>query len=75
MKTLSLIVPIYNEEKTLLNIIEKILKLQNEKYLRDNDINLELVLAGDCSSDNSLSTARELELKYNNIKVFCHKKI
>lgn len=70
MKTLSLVVPIYNEEKTLFSIVEKINKLQEEQYLKENNIGLEIVLVDDCSSDNSFSIAKELETKYSNIKVF-----
>ncbi len=70
MKTLSLIVPVYNEEKTLSSIVEKINKLQNEKYLKENNIELEIILVDDCSTDNSFSIAKELEKKYSNTKVF-----
>ena len=74
MKTLSLIIPVYNEENTLEAIIEKILKLQETQYLKQEEIKLELVLVDDCSKDNSLQIAKGLEEKYDNIKVFNHTK-
>lgn len=74
MKTLSLIIPVYNEENTLEAIIEKILKLQETQYLKQEEIKLELVLVDDCSKDNSLQIAKGLEEKYGNIKVFSHTK-
>lgn len=74
MKTLSLIIPVYNEENTLETIIERVLKLEQEEYLKKEEIKLELILVDDCSRDNSYIIAKELEQKYNNIKVFKHQK-
>lgn len=74
MKTLSLIIPIYNEEKTLVDIVEKTLSVQNDNFAIKNDIKLELVLVDDCSSDDSLKIAQNLANKYPNIKVFSHDK-
>ena len=44
---LSLIVPCYNEESTLAEIVGHILKLEDE------NISLELVIVDDCSSDKA----------------------
>ena len=74
MKTLSLIIPIYNEENTLVDIVEKTLSVSQDNFLKENNISLELVLVDDCSSDNSLNIAYDLAKKYQNIKVFAHKK-
>ena len=60
MKTLSLIIPIYNEEKTLINIVEKTLLIEKDERAIKNNIQLELVLVDDCSTDNSLEIAKEL---------------
>ena len=67
MTKLSLIIPVYNEEKSLKDIVERTLKLQDEL----KDIELELIIVDDCSTDNSYKIARNLACE--NIKVFCHK--
>ena len=74
MKKLSLIIPVYNEENTLKNTIEKILKIEEDSFFKENDLTLELVLVDDCSSDNSYKIALDIASKSNKIKVFAHKK-
>jgi len=74
MKILSLVIPIYNEEKTLENIVEKTLSIEKDERAIKNNIQLELVLVDDCSSDNSLEIARKLASNNNKIKVYFHKK-
>lgn len=66
---LSLIIPCYNEEKTLAQIIEHVFYLQSESLA------LEVVIVNDCSTDNSEAVARSLVEKYPNIvKYFSHEK-
>lgn len=72
MKTLSLIIPIYNEENTLNNIVSKTLQIE-EETLKLN-VDLELVLVDDCSSDNSFEIAKKLAENNDKIKVYHHKK-
>ena len=74
MKILSLIIPIYNEEKTLVNIVEKTLSIKNHHFMIEKDIQLELVLVDDCSNDGSWEIAKELAKKYQEIKIFSHTK-
>ncbi len=74
MYLLSLIIPIYNEEKTLKDIVYNTLSIEKLPYAIDNNIKLELVLVDDFSSDNSLKIAHELEKDDNRIKVFSHNK-
>ncbi|MBQ8847775.1 MAG: bifunctional glycosyltransferase family 2/GtrA family protein [Candidatus Gastranaerophilales bacterium] len=74
MKTLSLIIPIYNEAKTLDNIVQKILLLENDEYIKANDIKLELLLVDDASSDGSFEIAQKIAIKDNRIKAFKHQK-
>ncbi|MBE7707606.1 MAG: glycosyltransferase [Cyanobacteria bacterium SIG27] len=74
MKTLSLVIPVYNEEKTLENIVKKTLMIETDKRAIENDIQLELILVDDCSNDNSLKIAQELAKNNSKIKVFSHKK-
>lgn len=57
---LSIIIPIYNGEKYINNLIDNI-KIFN------NDITYEIILINDCSKDNSLSTCRKLEEENSNI--------
>ena len=56
---LSIIIPIFNEEKTLLKIIDKVQKVDIEK---------EIIVVDDCSTDNS----RNILSKIENIRVLLH---
>jgi glycosyltransferase involved in cell wall biosynthesis len=64
----SIVVPCFNEEKTLRKCIEKVLEIADET------LSLEIIIVDDCSSDQSLIIARELEDKYQEIVVLNHKK-
>ena len=63
---LSLIVPCYNEESTLAEIVEHILAIE------DDQISLELVIVDDCSTDNSRQVAEQLKEKHPEIKLAFH---
>ncbi len=63
---LSIVVPCFNEEKTLKKCIEKVLEIA------DPTLSLELIIVDDCSNDRSLVIARELESKYSEIVVLSH---
>ena len=62
MKKLSVLMPVYNESRTLRTIVQQVL---------DSPVGLEveLVCVDDCSKDNSLSILRELEAADPRIKV------
>ena len=66
--SLSVVVPCYNEAATLRTCIEKVLEL------RDLDIQLEIIIVDDASSDDSANIARTLEQEAPEIKVFSHPK-
>ncbi|MBO7484676.1 MAG: bifunctional glycosyltransferase family 2/GtrA family protein [Spirochaetaceae bacterium] len=69
MHKLSLIIPCYNEEKTLANIVERCLSLISDT------LSLELVIVNDCSTDNSDAAARNLVQQYSDtVKYFSHEK-
>lgn len=59
MKNLSVIMPAYNEEKTLEHIVKKVLEL---------DSLLELIIVDDCSTDLTGEIATTLAEKYPSIK-------
>ncbi|MAG47629.1 glycosyl transferase [archaeon] len=63
---LSIIIPVYNEEKTLEEIIDKV---QNVNL---KEIEKELIIVNDKSTDNTNEKIKLLTKKYSNIKSFSH---
>lgn len=72
MSILSLIIPIYNEEKTLKEILDRVLKIEDNTFFKDNNISLELILVDDFSTDNSYNIIKNLE--NSKIKILKHSK-
>jgi len=66
---LSIVIPAYNEERTLNTIIELVLSVD----LIDN-IKKELIIVDDCSSDKTPQLAQALAEKYEEVKYFRHEK-
>lgn len=66
MPDLSLVIPCYNEEKTLRNCVLRCLALAGD------DLSLELVIVDDCSSDGSLGVARALADEHPEVLVCRH---
>lgn len=66
MHKLSLVVPCYNEEKTLKSCIDRVLAL------KDDDLALEIVIVDDCSKDESLKIARQLGEMHPEVTVVAH---
>ena len=62
MPTLSVLMPVYNESRTLRTIVERVLA-------SPVDCEIELVCVDDCSGDNSLEILRELATHDDRIKV------
>ena len=71
MKTLDLIIPCYNEEKSLEKTVERIVPLR-EKCMTDYSINLNVIIVDDASKDKSLAIAQKLQKRYDWIKLFKH---
>jgi len=65
---LSIIIPVYNEEKTLPKIVEKLEKLDL------GDISKEILIVNDASTDSSAEAMKILGKKYRNIIIFNHEK-
>ena len=63
---LSLIIPCYNEEKTLRRIVERVLALASD------ELALELVIVDDCSKDRSYEVACALQKEHPEIKLARH---
>ena len=59
---LSLVIPCYNEENTLEQIVEYVLGLKSET------LDLELVIVDDCSKDKSLEKAEQLKADFSKIE-------
>lgn len=71
MKCLNLIMPCYNEERSLEKlIINKIVPLRNN--LKHEDINLLLTVVDDASTDNSLQIAKKLQKRFSWITILKH---
>ncbi len=68
MKTLSVVIPCYNEEKTLEKCVERVLQIADESLA------LEIVIVDDCSSDHSAAVAKRLEERHGEIKLLRHEK-
>jgi dolichol-phosphate mannosyltransferase len=63
---LSIVIPCYNEEKTLAACVEKVLAIE------DAAVQLELVIVNDCSKDKSAEVANALKQRHPRIEVFHH---
>lgn len=65
---LSIVIPCYNEEKTLRKCVDRVLEIA------DNNLSLEIIVVDDCSNDNSYLIACDLEKKHSEIIVIRHEK-
>ena len=64
--SLTLVVPCYNEEMTLVACIDRVLELRSEL------LTLEVIIVDDCSSDNSLEIANKLAQQHSEVRVLHH---
>jgi dolichol-phosphate mannosyltransferase len=67
-KKLSLIIPCYNEEKTLARCIKRVLAIAK------TDLKLEQIIVDDCSTDKSLAITQDLPKRYSEITVLRHER-
>jgi len=63
---ITIIIPCYNEEGTILKIIEKV-----QKY---NEYPLDIIIVDDCSTDKTPFIIEKIINKYSNIRNFRHEK-
>lgn len=63
-KTLSIIIPVYNEEKTILSILSKVINTQ-----LINDLEKEIIIVNDCSTDDSELLIRKFIKENSNLKI------
>ena len=66
--TLSVVIPSYNEEKTLEACVESVLAI------KDDTLDLELVIVDDCSKDKSLEVAAALVARIPGLRLLRHEK-
>lgn len=66
---LSIIIPLYNEENSILCVLNTILKVQFPDFLEK----YEIIVVDDCSRDNSFSIVSEFVKDKENIFLFRHK--
>ena len=63
---ISIIIPCFNEEKTLSKIVDKVLQFQSFEK--------EIIIVDDCSKDNTPNIIKDLVLKFKEIKTIKHDK-
>lgn len=66
-KTLSVVVPCFNEQDTLSKVVASVVSLASD------DLGVEVVIVDDCSRDSSLRVAEELAAANPAVKVLTHK--
>ena len=66
MPTLSLIVPCYNEERTLVACVERVLNIKQQ------GIDLEVIIVDDCSKDKSREIAARLAEQFTEVRLLTH---
>ena len=66
MPSLSVVIPCYNEEKTLETCVSRVLALA------DDGIRIEVIIVDDASADRSLEIARALETAHPQVRALGH---
>ena len=66
--TLTLVIPCYNEERTLERCVERVLAIA------DDQLSLELIIVDDASKDDSVAVAQRLVQRHPNIRLLRHER-
>ena len=71
IKSLSIVIPVFNEEKTIIKVLDTV----NSVSLINN-IKKEIIIVDDCSTDNSVKMIKDYISEYDkiNCKLFCQNK-
>lgn len=62
---LSVIIPVYNEEKTMEEVLEQVQKAPYD---------MDIIIVDDGSTDSTPRILKKLEDKYDNVRTFCHER-
>jgi glycosyltransferase involved in cell wall biosynthesis len=65
---LSIIIPAYNEEKTLANIIDKLMSVKMPEFVQQ----IEYLIIDDCSSDSTSEIGKKLSESYKEVSYYRH---
>jgi dolichol-phosphate mannosyltransferase len=63
---LSIVIPCYNEEKTLASCVDTVLKIEDES------LQLQLIIVNDCSTDKSAEVAERIKGQHPRVEVLHH---
>src|SRR5262245_17019248 len=66
MPTLSIVIPAYNEERSLVRCVQRVLAIA------DADLELEVLIVDDASSDRTLLLAEDLARRHRQVRVLHH---
>ena len=67
MKKISIIIPAYNEEKTIEKVVDAVIKIKIPKYSK------EIIIVNDSSTDSTLNIINRLKKRNSNIVSISHK--
>lgn len=73
MTVLSVVIPAYNEEKGIAEIVQRVMSVKNDLAKVGVD-DMELLVVDDGSRDQTTRVLGELALKYKQMRVICHEK-
>lgn len=73
MTTLSIVIPAYNEEHGIAEIVERVLAVQKDLPAVGVD-DMELLIVDDGSKDNTAFIAQGLAEKFSTVRIICHPK-